>query len=610
MRILKIDIKNFRAIQDCSILPKKFNVFLGTNNIGKTTIVEAINILLNPEYSYGSNVIDENDFHNRSYHKTKETTPEGQEIEKDGNRISIEAVLGPITEEEDILKFDGHIIPWDENNKRIIENSTDDPYTDGIINSIRVRFEALYSYEDDEFIWKTFFRDKEDTTWNFPEDPNSRVTKEQKLRIGFLIYRDVRGSQFPLTLKPSSLLSRVLQSQDALPTNFEDVFENSKNLCHPFHSNANFSRVISEIANEFERFLPYPKSFQKQLTFELTDKTRELIKNNAFLYVSGNHPLPIHKFGAGTRCLSYLGLLTYIMRKRGRGILCLEEPESYLFPHAQRRIVRDSKELATQLFVTTHSPYVLEQFDPSEICRINDSGNGILQSSFIDGSKISIKSYERNLRKQLSEALLSNLVIVVEEESVVRWIRNLSDVFSGKTLGDVEITSLDYLGISVISAEGISSVVGLAEITESATIPTFIYVDKIAGINPVQTGWVDKGKPALIADYMTLEELLFNELPREKLKIICTEAEFVKNNKLTTADFNDESTLKEKVVAFLTSNKGSIPFHEWMIGKLSPTDVPKTFNEVFKRSYQLLGALDIDKTIPPATDLPDIEDDL
>lgn len=592
MRILKIDIKHFRAIKDCSILPKKYNVFLGTNNIGKTTIVEAINLLLNPEFSYGSNVIDENDFHNRSYFKRTITTPEGQEIEIPGNRIEIEAVLGPITEEEDILKFDGHILPWDTKSNQLIESSDDDPYTADVIKSIRVKFEALYSYEDDEFVWKTFFKDKEDTLWNFPEEPNSRVTKEQKLRIGFLIYRDVRGAQFPLTLKTSSLLSRVLQSQDALPTNFEEVFENSKDLCQPFQSNDNFSRVINEIANEFERFLPYPKSFKKQLTFELTDRTRQLIKNNAFLYVSGENPLPIHKFGAGTRCLSYLGLLTYIMRKRGRGILCLEEPESYLFPHAQRRIVKDAKELATQLFVTTHSPYVLEQFEPSEICRINDSGNGVLKSTFIDDSKISIKSYERNLRKQLSEAFLSNLVIVAEEESVVRWIRNISDAFSGKSIDGLEITSLDYLGVTVVSAEGIKSVTPLAEIIESATIPVFIYVDKTTESNPVQTDWIDKGKSAIIADYTTLEELLYAEVPRETLKTICTQAEFVKNNRLTDADFNlDEIALKKKVIDFLTSNKGSIPFHEWMIGKLSANDVPKTFKEVFKSCYQILGLM-------------------
>jgi putative ATP-dependent endonuclease of the OLD family len=590
MELLKIDIKNFRAIQECSILPKKFNVFLGTNNIGKTTIVEAINVLLNPEFSYGSNVVDENDFYNRSYFKRSLTSTEGELVEINGNRIEIEAVLGPVSDDEDILKFDGHILPWDTLSKKIIESSEDDPFKTGVINAIRIKFEALYSYEDDEFVWKTFFRDSDDTIWNFPEEPSSRVTKEQKLRIGFLIYRDVRGAQFPLTLKSSSLLSRVLKSQDALPTNFEEVFEKSKDLCSPFQNNSNFSRVIKEITEEFERFLPFPKKFEKQLAFELTDRTRLLIKNNAFLYVNGENPLPIHKFGAGTRCLSYLGLLTYIMRKRGRGILCLEEPESYLFPHAQRRIVKDAKELATQLFVTTHSPYVLEQFNPSEICRINDLGDGRLQSTFIDDSKVNIKSYERNLRKQLSEALLSNLVVIVEEESLVRWLRNLSDVFSGQIFGEFEVTSFDYLGISVISADGINSVKNLAEIIESATIPAFVFVDETQNTNPVKVEWIDKGKSGLIADYLTLEELLFAEIPRATLKTICTEAEFVKNNKLDEDDFNlDELVLKSKVIDFLTSNKGSIPFHEWMIGKLNVEDVPKTFVEIFKGCYKMLG---------------------
>ena len=57
--------------------------------------------------------------------------------------------------------------------------------------------------------------------------------------------------------------------------------------------------------------------------------------------------------GAGTRSLAILAILTLIMRRRQRGILALEEPETFLFPHAQRRVMDECLDLADQTFVTT-----------------------------------------------------------------------------------------------------------------------------------------------------------------------------------------------------------------------------------------------------------------
>ena len=42
MKISRIIIKNFRSIQETTVSPEAFNVFVGQNNHGKTNFIEAV----------------------------------------------------------------------------------------------------------------------------------------------------------------------------------------------------------------------------------------------------------------------------------------------------------------------------------------------------------------------------------------------------------------------------------------------------------------------------------------------------------------------------------------------------------------------------------------
>ncbi len=49
MRIVQLRIERFRSIRSATLFPADHNVYLGPNNLGKTAILEALNLLLNPE---------------------------------------------------------------------------------------------------------------------------------------------------------------------------------------------------------------------------------------------------------------------------------------------------------------------------------------------------------------------------------------------------------------------------------------------------------------------------------------------------------------------------------------------------------------------------------
>ena len=139
------------------------------------------------------------------------------------------------------------------------------------------------------------------------------------------------------------------------------------------------------------------------------------------------------------------------MRRRGRGILALEEPESFLFPHAQRRIVDECLELADQTFVTTHSPYVIERLPLESIGRLDRRAGGELTYQRIPISTAKQAAlYAKRLRSSIAEALLANAVIVVEGDSDRWWLTGCSRVLHGGQLGSHKHEAFDLQGIAVV----------------------------------------------------------------------------------------------------------------------------------------------------------------
>ncbi|MHA1293482.1 MAG: ATP-dependent nuclease [Promethearchaeota archaeon] len=62
MRISLIEIKNFRNFEDLKVNLNNFNIIIGSNNIGKTNFLKAIQLILNPDMSYKRSIIEDDDF--------------------------------------------------------------------------------------------------------------------------------------------------------------------------------------------------------------------------------------------------------------------------------------------------------------------------------------------------------------------------------------------------------------------------------------------------------------------------------------------------------------------------------------------------------------------
>ena len=146
MKICKIDISNFRGIKSASIFLDGNTVFVGDNNSGKSTIFEAIDLVMGPDRLSRHPVIDEHDFYAGEY-LINDTPVE----------ITIEVIIVGLNDDQ-LIHFGNHIEWWDTNNKSLLEGppakNTD---SDGVVPALRLRFVGNYDAEEDDFIGQTFF---------------------------------------------------------------------------------------------------------------------------------------------------------------------------------------------------------------------------------------------------------------------------------------------------------------------------------------------------------------------------------------------------------------------------------------------------------------------
>jgi len=100
------------------------------------------------------------------------------------------------------------------------------------------------------------------------------------------------------------------------------------------------------------------------------DEENARIGHKVFFDFVGAHDVPAHAASEGT--LITLALLTALFSPNRPRLLLLDDIDQSLHPQAQMEFMRQLKRLLenfpeVQLVATTHSPYILDELDPSEV---------------------------------------------------------------------------------------------------------------------------------------------------------------------------------------------------------------------------------------------------
>ncbi len=186
--------------------------------------------------------------------------------------------------------------------------------------------------------------------------------------------------------------------------------------------------------------------------FFASDLTREHLREVVRLFVAtqpSNHSVPFAKQGTGSINLLVFALLTIIadLKEDQSVIFVMEEPEIALPPHTQRRVTKYVVQQMGQSIVTSHSPYVIEQFDPENVVILSRDGESFTGTP-IDTTNVKPKTY-RAQRRQFAEAILSRAVFVLEGQTELVTVEAVSSALERFHDG---YSHIDLTGVSLFNA--------------------------------------------------------------------------------------------------------------------------------------------------------------
>ena len=430
MKLTKLKIDNFRGIRSAELFFDGHTLLIGRNNVGKSTICEALELVLGPDRLARTSPVEEFDFYNARY------------LDADGQTqipIRIEVVLTDLTEEVARLCF-ANLEHWHKDERRLLgPGEIDQVDAAHVGRCLRMTTIAKYDPEEDQFVAKTIYSGEEIAGDDEPPAVPTRV----KRAIGFLYVRALRTGSRALSLERGSLLDIILRMKDVRTDLWERI---RKRLTRLF---------VSQLTREHLR---------KTIAFFLT-------------MGKGEAPVPFQEAGTGTLNILVLALLTFIADiKKDNVIFAMEEPEIALPPHTQRRIAKYLLEETTQCFITTHSPYVIERFEPERIMRLSRDATGTLTGVPVTLPELmKPKSYRQSVRRALAEAMLGQGVIVGEGITERDALQSCANTMEE---ADASIFPFDVAGLSVIDAEGQGNLERLGQFFKTIDIPAFAFFDR------------------------------------------------------------------------------------------------------------------------------------
>ncbi len=500
MQISRLKIKNFRGIQTASVILSKHSVLIGDNNTGKTTILEAIDLVLGPDRLNRVPPIDEHDFYQGKYLAdasaedvaTSAKAEQGVEAEgadderakdadvrADGDltaeapQIEIEVTIADLTEEQK-GKFGDYIEFWESETGTLY----DQPNPAGvdvasITEALRVTFIGWYDLEEDDFEGKTYF------TRSLSESDNPvGFSKKDKQICGFLYLRSLRTGSRALSLERGSLLDLILRLKEVRPQMWEDTIGKLASYSVANDPELGISGVLESINTALKKYVPKEWGIEPHL--KVSNLTREHLRKVITAFIAtgeGSHAAPFYRQGTGTINMLVLAMLSQIAEDKQNVIFAMEEPETAIPPYAQKRIVHEIRNLASQTIFTSHSPYVLEEFTLKETIVLARDPHGALRQSVITlPDSVKPKRYRQEFRTRFCEGLLTRRIMVAEGATEAA-----SFPVACRRLAELKpdtYSSLEALGICTIDAGGEMNIPDLAKLYRNLGKRTFSICDK------------------------------------------------------------------------------------------------------------------------------------
>ena len=366
-------IQRFRGIAALTWRPgRSLNLILGGGDVGKTTILDAVALLLSPA---NPATLSDTDYYARNI--------------KDG--FVIEAVMA-LPPESDIDYQFKPSWPWDWNGTNAVVPSPD---ADGATPGDPVYWLRVRGTEDLELVYEIVQ----------PDGTRDSLTARLRRQIGLVRLGGDDRNDRDLRLVQGSALDRLLSDQ-ALRSRMAAALATSD--------------VTSQLAAEKKQALTsLDGAFLKQklphgLDLSITGGQGASIASMVGLTAAlDGVQLPLANWGTGTRRLSALAIAE---QNQGQApITVVDEVERGLEPYRQRVLVEKLQTRRSQAFATTHSPFVITAAADAVFWYVDHNG----KIGPLDGKKIA------TVRAADPGVFLSRLSVIVEGATEVGFVSAL-----------------------------------------------------------------------------------------------------------------------------------------------------------------------------------------
>ncbi len=468
--IHKIKIDRFRGIESLDWNPEPgMNVILGGGDVGKTTILEAIALLLNPS---NNRVLSESDYWQR----------------KTEDEFIIQAIMSlpPSTDISQQAKFSW---PWEWNGKEAIppiatDGDDDIPTPAQPVYCLQVRGTAEL-----EISWEIVQ----------PNGDVNSLSSAVRRKIGVVRLSGDERNDRDLRLVYGSALDRLLSDKGLRARIGQNISK--------IDLNAELSDDATEALRKLDASLE-AESLPNKLELGLTSSQGLSIGALIGLLAENESGavLPLARWGAGTRRMATLQIAAETESETR--ITVIDEIERGLEPYRLRKLVKSIEEEPTQSFVTTHSAVAISSADNGQLWYLGSDQN----IGELDKGKIA-RQQERD-----PETFLSKLSIIAEGPTEVGFVTFLLE-------RAIEGNYLD-LGVRVCNGQGNPATLDLLEAMASGGLRFGGFVDDEGTSGGRWTVLKDTlGSILFQWDGVSTEEGVIAKIPDEELEKLLTEVE-------------------------------------------------------------------------------------
>jgi predicted ATP-dependent endonuclease of OLD family len=389
VQISQVDISHYRGWEGpVSWQPGTHAALVGPNSGGKTTLLRAVDLVLNPYRDAYRDRLESFD-----YFGLDTATP-----------VEITVVLHDLTTEDQAYfepylegrRDDGTFGGWDSPGAEFDEAEL----------VLRMRLRASYG-------------EPARASYARPEASDAQVRQADKIRIGWQYVPATLDPLHELAFYGNSLLSKLFERGD-VSVALDEIRAAIETAKAPLLQQPDVAAAMTRLTEAAARLQLVEGA--DALDFAVAGLSDRRVLQSLQLVVRGRRsatrlPLPSH----GRGLLRILLLTAFLENARTAGsnlILGVEEPEQNLEPVNQRLVMRSlllpADTGAAQVIVSTHSTDVAAVVPLEEIHLVRDVGGTPAIRALRDTAPAEQKFFERHARGSLVDGLYADLVVLVE----------------------------------------------------------------------------------------------------------------------------------------------------------------------------------------------------